>query len=72
MNWDLEPLKQKYPRNFTNYMDDIAIGTEDSPEGWALYEKIVHEFLETLEQHSYYLKVSKCEFKQPNMEFLSF
>ncbi len=72
MNQDLEPLKQKYPKNFTNYMDDIAIGMEDSPEGRVLHQKIVHEFLETLKQHSYYLKVSKCEFEQPNMEFLGF
>ena len=72
MNWDLEPLKQKYPRNFVNYMDDIAIGTEDSPKGRILHQKIVYEFLETLEQHSYYLKVSKCEFEQSSMEFLGF
>ncbi len=72
MNWDLEPLKQKYPRNFVNYMDDIAIGTEDSPKGRILHQKIVHKFLETLEQHSYYLKVSKCEFEQSSMEFLGF
>ena len=72
INQDLKPLKQKYSKNFANYMDDIAIGTKDSPEGRALHKKIVHEFLETLEQHSYYLKVSKSKFEKPNMEFLGF
>jgi hypothetical protein len=33
INRDLRPLKQKYPDNFANYMDDVAIGTDDSPEG---------------------------------------
>jgi len=72
INQDLKPLKQKYSKNFANYMDDIAIETKDSPEGRALHKKIVHEFLETLEQHSYYLKVSKSKFEKPNMEFLGF
>ena len=72
MNRDLEPLKQKYPHNFTNYMDDVAIGTEDSPDGCRLHEQIVNEFLTILEKHSYFLKVLKCEFKKPDMEFLGF
>jgi hypothetical protein len=72
MNRDLEPLKQKYPHNFTNYMDNVAIGTEDSLNGQRLHEQIVNEFLTILEKHSYFLKVLKCEFKKPNMEFLRF
>jgi hypothetical protein len=72
MNRDLEPLKQKYPNNFANYMDDVAIGTDNSPEGQKLHEQIVHEFLNILERHSYFLKVSKCEFEKDNMEFLGF
>ena len=72
MNRDLEPLKQKYPNNFANYMDDVAIGTDNSLSGRLLHEEIVHDFLEVLEKHSYYLKVSKCEFDKPQMEFLGF
>lgn len=72
MNRDLKPLKQKYPNNFTNYMDDVAIGTDNSPEGRRLHEKIVHEFLQTLEEHSYFLKVLKCEIEKDEMEFLGF
>jgi hypothetical protein len=48
MNWDLGPLKQKYPNNFTNYMDDVAIGTNNSPEGRKLHEQIIHDFLDIL------------------------
>src|SRR5712675_3610309 len=45
MNRDLAPLKQKYPDNFSNYMDDVAIGTDDSPGGKELHRHIIHEFL---------------------------
>ena len=72
MNRDLEPLKQEYPNNFANYMDDVAIGTDSSPEGQKLHEEIIHKFLDILGKHSYYLKVSKCEFCKPQMEFLGF
>src|SRR6266853_6542487 len=72
MNRDFAPLKQKYPNNFSNYMDDVAIGTDASPEGRNLHKQIVHEFLDTLEQHSYFLKASKCEFEKEEMEFLGF
>jgi hypothetical protein len=53
-------------------MDDIGIGTNNTPERHALHKKIVHEFLHLLEQHSYYLKVSKCEFEWSIIEFLGF
>ena len=72
MNRDLAPLKQKYPNNFANYMDDVAIGTDDSSRGRELHQQIIHEFLNILEQHSYFLKVSKCEFKKPQIKFLGF
>jgi hypothetical protein len=72
MNRDLGPLKQKYPDNFANYMDNVAIGTDDSPEGRKLHEQIIHNFLNILEQHLYFLKVSKCEFEKNRMEFLGF
>jgi hypothetical protein len=72
MNWDLGPLKQKYPNNFANYMDDVAIGTNDSPEGRRLHEQIIHDFLNILKQHLYFLKVSKCKFEKNRMEFLEF
>jgi hypothetical protein len=53
-------------------MNDVAIGTDNSPNGQALHETIVYEFLQILESHDYFLKVSKCEFEKDSMEFLSF
>ena len=72
MNRDLAPLRQKYPDNFSNYMDDMAIGTSDLLEGRRLHCQIVKEFLELLRCHSYFLKASKCEFEKTKMEFLGF
>ena len=72
MNWDLAPLKQKYPNNFSNYMDDVAIGTDNTEQGRRLHQQITHEFLEILEWHSYFLKVSKCEFEKEQIKFLGF
>jgi hypothetical protein len=69
MNQDLEPLKQKYPHNFANYMDDIVVRTEDSLDRCRLHEQIVNEFLAILEKHSYFLKVSKCKFKNLTWSF---
>jgi hypothetical protein len=72
MNRDLEPLKQQYPDNFANYMDDVAIGTDNTPAGQRLHAEIVHKFLDVLALHSYFLKVSKCEFEKDEVEFLGF
>ena len=72
MNRDLALLKQKYPNNFSNYMDDVAIGTDNTEEGRKLHRKIVQEFLKLLADHSYFLKASKCEFKKDQIEFLGF
>ena len=72
MDRDLGPLKQLYPNNFANYMNNVAIRTDNTPKGQALHEQIVHQFLGILEQHSYFLKVSKCKFEKDQMEFLGF
>ena len=72
MNRDLAPLKQKYPNNFSNYMDDVAIGTDNTVEGRKLHREIVREFLGLLADHSYSLKASKCKFEKAQIEFLGF
>ncbi len=72
MNRDLAELKQKYPENVSNYMDNVAIGTDDSPAGIWLHKEIIHCFLAILKQHAYFLKLSKCEFEKEEMEFLGF
>jgi len=48
MNQDLAELKQKYPENVSNYMDNVAIGTDDSPTGVQLHKEIIHHFLTIL------------------------
>jgi hypothetical protein len=53
-------------------MDDWAIATTNTPEGQMLHEEIVHAFLELLEKHSYFLKVSKCVFEKDHIDFLGF
>src|SRR5580658_9873573 len=72
MNQDLALLKQKYPNHFSNYMDDVAIETDNTEQGKKLHRQITHEFLEVLGRHSYFLKVSKCEFEKEQIEFLGF
>lgn len=72
MNQDLEPLKQKYPEHFANYMDDGTIGTDNSPSETKLHETIVHEFLNIFKQRSYFLKIFKCKIEKNKIEFLRF
>src|SRR5258707_12065769 len=70
MNQDLAELKQTYPDHFANYMDNVAIGMKDDIKGRKLHQQIVNEFLAVLKKHSYYLKASKCAFKQVQIAFL--
>src|SRR5882757_2411431 len=72
MNRDFLTLRQNYPTNFCNYMDDVAIGTDNTPEGRILHAKIIHDFLDILERQSYFLKASKCAFEKTSIEFLGF
>jgi hypothetical protein len=72
MYQDMRPLLLKYPQHVANLMDDWAIVTENTPEGQALHEEIVHAFLDTLQTHSYFLKASKCVFEADHINFLGF
>ena len=51
-------------------MDDWWIATENTSEGMALHQKITHEFLDQMEKKSYFLKISKTKFEEPQMEIL--
>ena len=42
---DFRPIKQKYPKNFAHYMDNMVIRTGDSPEELEKHRKIVCEVL---------------------------
>ena len=70
MHHDFRELLQRYPENLGNYMDDWWIATENTPEGTALHRKIMHEFLDQMERKSYFLKISKMKFEEPQMEIL--
>lgn len=70
MHHDFRELLQRYPKNLENYMDDWWIAAEDTLEGTALHQKIMHEFLNQMERKSYFLKVSETKFKEPQMEIL--
>ena len=53
-------------------MDDVGIGTDNTPKGRQLHKIIIHKFLDILEQNLYFLKISKCEFLKKKLEFLGF
>jgi hypothetical protein len=69
---DMRPLLLKFPENTANLMDDWAIATDNTSEGQALHQQIVHMFLDLMEEHLYFLKVSKCIFEQDHIDFLGF
>jgi hypothetical protein len=69
---DMCPLLLKYLEYVANLMDDWAIATVNTPEGQALHEEIIYAFLELLEKHLYFLKVSKCIFEKDYVDFLGF
>src|SRR5260221_8079104 len=66
------PLFLKYPENIVNLMDDFVIATHDTAEGRVLHQEIVHFFLDLMELHSYFLKLSKCVFEKDQIDFLGF
>ena len=70
MHRDFRELLQRYPENLRNYMDNWWIATDDTSEGIALHQRITHEFLDQMEQKSYFLKVSKTKFEELQMEIL--
>jgi hypothetical protein len=53
-------------------MDNMCIGTGDSPEELTKHRQIVHELLNLFKKHSYFLKLSKCVFHTCEIEFLGF
>ena len=69
MNTILEPWYKKYRwKKGKNYMDDIGLGTKLSE--WALHLAMIHDLFNILAAHRLHLKLSKCVFMQPQMDFL--
>ena len=69
---DFRPIKQKYPKNFAHYMDDMVIRTGDSPKEVKKHRKIMCEVLDLFRQHSYFLKLKKCVFETKEITFLRY
>jgi hypothetical protein len=49
------------------YMDNILIVTI---KDYDLHQRIVHEVLDLLEEESFFLKPTKCKFKQQSVNYL--
>jgi hypothetical protein len=70
MAQEFAPLLVKYESYLSNYLDDWIVATPGGEEGLKLHCLIMHEFLDLMESLSYFLKIGKCEFEQPKVEFL--
>jgi Reverse transcriptase (RNA-dependent DNA polymerase) len=62
-----QKLCNKYPGMVFVYMDDILVATTMDK---ALHRQIMHKVLELLEKESFFLKPSKCKFKQESIDYL--
>ena len=62
-------MYKEFPTNrFRHYMDNCIISTAQGE--LTLHRKMVHRLLDLFEEHSYFLKPSKCEFEQESTTFL--
>jgi len=69
MNHVFASLYAKYNHRFKNYMDDCLIATR--PEEEALHYEITVAFFNILSDNNLFLKLSKCVFCIPEINFLS-
>jgi RNase H-like domain found in reverse transcriptase/Reverse transcriptase (RNA-dependent DNA polymerase) len=66
---DVQPMYKEFPTNrFKHYMDDCIISMKEGEED--LHKHMTHRLLEIFKQHSYFLKLAKCEFEQTSTTFL--
>jgi hypothetical protein len=63
----LKHLLDKYPTELFVYMDNILIATDNDLER---HQQIVHKVLDLLEEESYFLRPTKCEFEQCSITYL--
>lgn len=67
MNRLFQNVQNKYPEEVHIYMDDILVAT---PHDVPRHREIVKAVLEVMRKESFFLKISKCEFEQPKVEYL--
>src|SRR6266850_5381411 len=66
---DVAPMYREFPENrFKHYMDNCLVATGEGE--LELHHKMNHRLLQIFEEHSYFLKPSKCVFEQPEVDFL--
>jgi hypothetical protein len=70
MRTDFALFLEQYRDNAGQYMDDWWMATKDDEEGVALHKKMIHAFLATCKEKSYFLKASKCEIMRPQITLL--
>jgi hypothetical protein len=70
MRTNFAPFLEQYRDNAGQYMDNWWMVTNDDEEGVALHKKMIHTFLATCEEKSYFLKASKCEIMRPQITLL--
>ena len=68
MNHIFTPLYAQYGPHFKNYMDDCLIATKEGKD--MLHEEITRAFFNILKANFLFLKLSKCLFKQNEIDFL--
>src|ERR1700748_3197183 len=52
------------------YMDDFFIASEDSEEGKEGHRECMHDLLDLMMKHKYYLRPAKCIWQQSSMDLL--
>src|ERR1700704_6078397 len=67
---DLQPLLQKYPKEFGNYLNNVWIITKKNQLGTKLHRKITHKLFDLLKEKLYFLKLSKSQFEVQEMDLL--
>ena len=68
MNHIFQPLWDRYPGQFENYMDNCSIATREG-EG-ELHWQITQEFFDILQENHLSLQPQKCLFEAEEMDFL--
>ncbi len=67
MNHMFREMKMQYPNKLFVYMDDILVATNDN---LTRHQQIVHQVLDKLEEESYFLRPTKCEFEKEKIDYL--
>jgi hypothetical protein len=71
MHMTFHNLLNQYPDNIHIYMDNFLITMLNwTPTNLTLYRTIVHKVLQRFEDESFFLKVAKCHFEQPHVNYL--